>query len=108
MSARDRLYLVRSFPTLIVWGERDQTIPLAHGRAAHEAITGSRFVTLPGAAHFPHLEDPDGLAACLHDFIASTDPVRMDDADWGALISHGPAGDVTVQSVAPPPDHCGA
>ena len=63
VSARDRLYLLESMPTLIVWGERDHTIPLAHGRDAHEAIPGSRFVTLPRAAHFPHLEDPDGLAA---------------------------------------------
>src|SRR3954463_12561458 len=35
VSARDRLYLLRSFPTLIVWGKRDHTIPAAHGVAAH-------------------------------------------------------------------------
>ena len=87
VSARDRLYLLRSFPTLIVWGERDNTIPLAHGEAAHHAIPGSHFVMLPRAAHFPHLEDPDGLAQALHDFISQTEPVRMDDADWGGLIS---------------------
>ena len=62
VSARDRLYLLERLPTLIVWGERDHTIPLAHGRAAHEAIPHSRFETLPGAAHFPHLEDPEALA----------------------------------------------
>ncbi len=59
VSARDRVYLLRRFPTLIVWGERDNTIPLAHGEAAHHAIPGSHFLTLPSAAHFPHLEDPD-------------------------------------------------
>jgi pimeloyl-ACP methyl ester carboxylesterase len=87
VSARDRLYLLRGFPTLIVWGERDNTIPLSHGRAAHHAIPGSRLVTLPRAAHFPHLEDPDGLSEALHEFIRSTDAVRMGDADWGELIS---------------------
>src|SRR4051794_26084081 len=87
VSARDRLYLLRSFPTLIVWGERDHTIPAAHGVAAHEAIPGSRFVSLPRAAHFPHLEDPAGLATALDEFISTTDPVMMDDADWGGLIS---------------------
>src|SRR5213078_741229 len=54
VSARDRLYLLGSMPTLVVWGERDQTIPLEHGRAMHEAVPHSHFATLPRAAHFPH------------------------------------------------------
>src|SRR5436309_2089300 len=85
VSATDRLYLLARMPTLIVWGERDNTIPLAHGRAAHEAIPESRFVTLPRAAHFPHLEDPEGLSAALLDFLATTAPVRLDDEDWAEL-----------------------
>lgn len=87
VSARDRLYLIRGFPALIVWGERDHTIPMEHGLAAHRAIPGSRFVSLPGAAHFPHLEDPEGLAAALDEFVSATEPVRIEDADWGSLIS---------------------
>jgi pimeloyl-ACP methyl ester carboxylesterase len=87
VSARDRLYLLGTMPTLIVWGERDNTIPLAHGRAAHEAIPGSRFETLLGAAHFPHLEDPDGLAAVLRDFIRTTEPERIDDSEWGHVLA---------------------
>jgi pimeloyl-ACP methyl ester carboxylesterase len=87
VSARDRLYLLDGFPTLIVWGQRDNTIPLAHGRAAHEAAPGSRFETLPGAAHFPHLEDPEGLAAAIADFLEDTEPGRIEDADWGSVIA---------------------
>ena len=87
VSATDRLYLLGPVPTLIVWGERDHTIPLQHGRSAHEAIRHSRFETLPRAAHFPHLEDPTALAAVLHDFIATTEPCQLDDADWSELIS---------------------
>jgi pimeloyl-ACP methyl ester carboxylesterase len=87
VSARDRLYLLGGFPTLIVWGERDHTIPMSHGLAAHGAILGSRFETLPRAAHFPHLEDPAGLAGALDDFMATTQPARISDGDWGGLIS---------------------
>jgi fermentation-respiration switch protein FrsA (DUF1100 family) len=87
VSARDRLYLLSGFPMLVVWGERDHTIPMEHGLAAHRAIPGSRFVSLPRAAHFPHLEDPEGLAAALDEFISATDPARISDADWGGLIS---------------------
>jgi pimeloyl-ACP methyl ester carboxylesterase len=86
VSAVDRLYLLGPVPTMVVWGERDNTIPLEHGRAAHELIPNSRFETLPRAAHFPHLEDPEGLARVLADFLDRTDPCALDDADWAALV----------------------
>ncbi len=89
VSATDRLYLLEAIPTLIVWGERDHTIPLAHGRAAHRAMPGSRFRTLPAAAHFPNLEDPEGLAGALLEFISETEPAPPDAlADWGAVLAH--------------------
>lgn len=87
VSASDRLYLLEDMPTLIAWGERDNTIPLAHGRAAQQAAPGARFQSLPGVAHFPHLEDPAALAEALLDFIASTEPARIEDGAWGDLLS---------------------
>jgi pimeloyl-ACP methyl ester carboxylesterase len=86
VSARDRLHLLDGFPTLIVWGERDNTIPLSHGLEAHEAVPDSRFATLPRAAHFPHLEDPEGLAAVLCHFLETTQPVQLEEADWGERV----------------------
>jgi len=87
VSATDRLYLLESLPTLIVWGERDNTIPLAHGRSAHAAIPHSRFRTLAQAAHFPHLEDPDGLSGLLREFMRETAPGAIEDGDWGAILA---------------------
>ncbi|HEX3693246.1 MAG TPA: alpha/beta fold hydrolase [Solirubrobacteraceae bacterium] len=87
VSATDRLYLLEQMPTMILWGERDNTIPLRHGRRAHEAVPHSRFRTLPDAAHFPHLEAPEQLAAALREFVADTEPSRMADEDWAALLS---------------------
>ena len=88
VSATDRLYLLESTPTLIVWGERDNTIPLEHGRRAHQAIPHSFFRTLPKAAHFPNLEDPDGLSAALLEFIAATEPAPAETtSDWGAVLA---------------------
>lgn len=87
VSAVDRLYLLGEMKTLIVWGGRDRTIPLAHGRAAAEAIPHCRFETLPRAAHFPHLEDADGLASALAGFLATTEPAHIVDSDWAAVIA---------------------
>jgi pimeloyl-ACP methyl ester carboxylesterase len=86
VSATDRLHLLRDMPTLIVWGERDRTIPIDHGRAAHAAVPHSRWATLPKAAHFPHLEDPDGLVAVLREWLADTSPAPVPDPEWAELV----------------------
>jgi pimeloyl-ACP methyl ester carboxylesterase len=90
VSARDRLYLLEAMPTLIVWGGRDRTIPVEHGRATHEAVGHSRFEIIDRAAHFPHLEDPGALAEILADFIETTEPASLDEEDWAAILERSP------------------
>jgi pimeloyl-ACP methyl ester carboxylesterase len=75
VNASDRLYLAAAVPTLIVWGDRDPIIPMAHGIAAHEAIPGSRLEIFEGAGHYPHCEQPERFADLLVDFVESTAPV---------------------------------
>ena len=87
VSATDRLYLLEAIPTMIVWGERDNTIPIAHGHDAHAAIPHSAMRTIPDAAHFPHLEEPQALALLLRQFIDSTEPGLIEDGDWGAVLA---------------------
>jgi pimeloyl-ACP methyl ester carboxylesterase len=74
VSAADRLYLAAGVPTLIVWGDRDPIIPLAHGIAAHEAIPGSRLEVFQGVGHYPHCERPERFAEVLVDFLETTEP----------------------------------
>ncbi|MEK6326144.1 MAG: alpha/beta fold hydrolase [Actinomycetota bacterium] len=64
VSARDRLYLLGPIPTLIVWGGRDHTIPVSHGRRAHRAIPGSRFELLPRAGISPTWRTPKASPPC--------------------------------------------
>ena len=78
VSALDRLYLTEALPSLLVWGENDPIIPVEHGRAAHEAMPGSRLELLPGVGHFPQLERPYEFAALLSEFIAETVPAELD------------------------------
>jgi pimeloyl-ACP methyl ester carboxylesterase len=87
VSARDRLYLLAAMPTLIVWGERDRTIPLDHGLRAHAAAPLSRFATLPGSGHFPNIEKPEALAEVLREFLQTTTPARLDAGAWSELLA---------------------
>jgi pimeloyl-ACP methyl ester carboxylesterase len=82
VSANDRLHLTAVLPTLIVWGERDSIIPPRHGRAAHEAMPGSRLEIFPDAGHLPHHQDPERFARLLVDFCASTEPARLTADHW--------------------------
>jgi len=85
VSANDRLHLAAVLPTLIVWGEQDSIIPPAHGRAAHEAMPGSRLELFPGAGHMPHHQDPERFGELLADFCASTEPASLTADHWRPL-----------------------
>jgi pimeloyl-ACP methyl ester carboxylesterase len=74
VSAMDRLYLSARIPTLIIWGDRDNIIPVSHAYAAHDVILGSRLEIIQGAGHFPHVEEPLRFVEILSEFIDSTEP----------------------------------
>jgi pimeloyl-ACP methyl ester carboxylesterase len=90
VSASDRLYLTAGMPTLIVWGDRDPIIPVAHAYAAHDAMPGSRLEVFEGIGHFPHVECPDAFVAVLLDFLATTETTDHDPARFRELLLHPP------------------
>ncbi|HEY9311688.1 alpha/beta fold hydrolase [Williamsia sp.] len=75
VSAMNRLYLNSEMPTLLIWGEADKIIPVAHGYAAHEAIPSSRLEVLAGVGHYPHAEAPAKVVDILTDFLG-VEPAR--------------------------------
>ncbi len=90
VSARDRLYLANEIPTLIVWGDRDQVIPVDHAHIAHELMPGSRLEVVEGAGHFLPIERPELLDRLLRDFLASTKPALVSPKRWQeVLVGHG-------------------
>jgi pimeloyl-ACP methyl ester carboxylesterase len=67
---RLRRYLRRiQLPTLVLWGERDGIVTTAHGKAYHEGIGQSEFVTLAKLGHLPHVESPEACAPILVEFL---------------------------------------
>jgi pimeloyl-ACP methyl ester carboxylesterase len=103
VSATDRLYLAERIPTLLVWGTDDPIIPVEHGRRAHLQIPGSRLVEIPGAGHWPQLDDPTGVANSLRSFIETTEPYEFDLDHMREMLRRGPAGDAARARVPEPP-----
>jgi len=56
-------------PTLLIWGERDPTIPFAFGKAIDEAIECSRMMTIRRTLHRPHQTEPDTVAQAIKRFL---------------------------------------
>lgn len=87
VSAVDRLYLASQVPVLIIWGTEDRIIPVAHGRAAHRSMPGSRLEIFEGVGHFPHAEAPERFIDVLQEFMQSTRPSHVTAAAWRRLLA---------------------
>jgi acetyl esterase/lipase len=70
--ALSRLHCNADLPALIITGDRDRVIPVAHAHAAHAALPGSRLHILPDVWHHPQVECPDTVMALIDDFIGAS------------------------------------
>jgi pimeloyl-ACP methyl ester carboxylesterase len=59
-------------PTLIVWGRHDRLVPLDHGEAYCNAISGARLKVIERCGHSPQLEQPAEMAEILQQFVGTT------------------------------------
>jgi pimeloyl-ACP methyl ester carboxylesterase len=82
VSALNRLHVRAEVPTLLIWGEQDQIIPVEHAYAAQNVRAGSHLEVLPGIGHFPQVESPADVTEVIEAFLAA---------------SINPADDVTVK-----------
>jgi pimeloyl-ACP methyl ester carboxylesterase len=92
VNAMDRIYLAARMPALIVWGDRDNIIPVSHAHAAHEAMAGSRLEIMEGVGHFCHVEEPLHFVEILRDFMETTEPNSTTAEQWRQLmLAHTPS-----------------
>ena len=52
-------------PVTLVWGADDGVVPLSYGEAMKALIPGSKLRVIDGAAHIPHLQQPERFVECL-------------------------------------------
>ena len=78
LDGTERLYLLADTPLLLVAGNRDSVIPIAHTLAAHDVLPDSRLEIFDEAGHFPHIDQPQRFAHMLQDFLIATAPAEVD------------------------------
>ena len=78
LDGTERLYLLADTPLLLVAGNRDSVIPIAHTLAAHDVLPDSRLEIFDEASHFPHIDQPQRFAHMLQDFLIATAPAEVD------------------------------
>ncbi len=61
-----------SAPTLIVWGDRDRAVPVAHAEKHARALPNAKLVILEGAGHIPHIEFPAIVNPLFNNFLEGT------------------------------------
>ncbi len=56
-------------PTLLVWGAKDDAVPLAHARRMEQAIPDAGLVVFEDAGHFAYLDEPDRFCRIVRHFL---------------------------------------
>ncbi|MBX5490057.1 MAG: alpha/beta fold hydrolase [Chloroflexi bacterium] len=65
---RERLPRAR-VRALVVWGEQDRLVPVAHAHAYAAGLPDARVAVLPGVAHYPYVEAPEAFAQEVRRFL---------------------------------------
>ena len=60
-----------SSKTLIVWGEKDNWVPVASGKRIHRQLPDSRLLIIPGSGHCPMETHPEEFNSFLLRFLVS-------------------------------------
>lgn len=63
-----------SVPTLIIWGEFDEVIPLEIGELLDAAIPCSKLTVIPNTGHIPQEETPTPTVELIKDFLKNSIP----------------------------------
>jgi triacylglycerol lipase len=58
-----------AIPTLVVWGAKDELVPLADAQEYATKIPHARLIVVPESGHCPAAEQPDAFVAALSGFL---------------------------------------
>jgi pimeloyl-ACP methyl ester carboxylesterase len=58
-----------ALPTLLIYGDKDDSSPLSYAKILQEAIKGSKLEVVPGAGHFVYDDQPEAVLKSVKDFL---------------------------------------
>ncbi len=58
-----------TIPTLVVWGQYDELVPIADGEGYAAGIPGAKLVVIPDSGHAPMIETPAPFLKAVGDFL---------------------------------------
>lgn len=58
-------------PTLIIWGDQDQLIPVEHGHKFQRDLPQNELIVLEGVGHVPMEEKPEAVVKAVVSFLAN-------------------------------------
>ncbi|MDE3090255.1 MAG: alpha/beta fold hydrolase [Chloroflexota bacterium] len=72
--------------TLLIWGDQDLAVPVAHGERLSRDLPNAELVILEGAGHVPHAEFPAVVNPLLLDFLTRDERnlAKVEDPAWFA------------------------
>jgi 4,5:9,10-diseco-3-hydroxy-5,9,17-trioxoandrosta-1(10),2-diene-4-oate hydrolase len=59
-------------PTLVIWGQQDRILPVAHAQVARDRIANVRLHLIDHCGHMPQMERPEEFNAVVLEFLASS------------------------------------
>jgi pimeloyl-ACP methyl ester carboxylesterase len=71
LATKEKLAAIK-MPTLIIWGEKDEIIPVGDAQKFKDAIPGSTLVIYPNIGHLPYEEAPEASARDLRKFLGGS------------------------------------
>jgi hypothetical protein len=74
---------------MIVWGECDPVLPVAHAYAASVAMPAARLELFAGTGHFPHRADPVRFLEVLTEFMTGTPAAEHSAGAWRERLRRG-------------------
>lgn len=64
---------IRDYPTLLVWGTKDQAVSFASAEPLRKNFTNARLIAFEGVGHLPYEECPEEFNRALIEFLTSRD-----------------------------------